>query len=61
MEFDLGHTISSLSKLAAITNKNKTKNLEEIEFFNWLDGVLSKNFQQYKAINFNLCEDSDNK
>lgn len=49
MEFDLGHTISSLSKLAAKTNKNKTKNLEEIDFFNWLDGVLSKNFQQYKS------------
>lgn len=62
MGFNLGHTISSLSKLAMRTTRNTNKNYEEIEFFNWLDEVLNKKFpSNIKAINFNLYEDNDNK
>ncbi len=62
MGFDLGHAISSLSKLAMRTSGNANKKSEEIEFFNWLDGVLSKKLpSNIRAINFNLYEDSNNK
>ena len=62
MGFNLGHTISSLSKLAMRTTRNTNKNSEEIGFFNWLDEVLSKKLpSNIKAINFNLYEDNDNK
>ena len=41
---------------------NEKVNLEEKEFFNWLDEILSKKLpDDIKAINFNLYEDVDNK
>lgn len=44
------------------TNRNINKNSEEIEFFHWLDDILSKKLpSNIKAIAFNLYEDNDNK
>lgn len=41
---------------------NEKVNLEEKEFFNWLDEILSKKLpDNIKAINFNLYEDVNNK
>lgn len=62
MKFNLKHTINLLSKLVMKNCENTNKNLEEIEFFNWLDDVLNRELPpDVKAICFNLYEDNDNK
>lgn len=64
MGLDLGHTISSISKLIMRMdrNSNKESNLQEKNFFKWLDDVLVKELpDNIKAINFNLYQDQDNK
>lgn len=62
--------LERIDELEKITLKNAydsivikgTVNLEEKEFFNWLDKVLSKKLpDNIKAINFNLYEDVDSR
>lgn len=56
MGFDLGHTISSLSKLALRTKRRIDKNSKTAikDFFN---EVLIKNDNKYSSLMFNLYED----
>ncbi len=64
MGFDLGHTISSISKLVMRMDRNSKKesNLQEKDFFKWLDDILIKEMpDNIKAINFNLYQDQGNK
>ncbi len=64
MGFDLGHTISSVSKLVMRMDRNSKKesNLQEKDFFKWLDDILIKEMpDNIKAINFNLYQNQGNK
>ncbi len=64
MGFDLGHTISSVLKLVMRMDRNSKKesNLQEKDFFKWLDDILIKEMpDNIKAINFNLYQDQGNK
>lgn len=56
MGFDLGHTISSISKLALRTKRRSDKNSKTTikDFFN---EVLIKNDTKYSSLMFNLYED----
>ncbi len=56
MGFDLGHTISSISKLALRTKRRSDKNNKTTikDFFN---EVLIKNDTKYSSLIFNLYED----
>ncbi len=64
MGFNLGHIISSLSKsvIRMDRNSNKESDIQEKDFFKWLDDVLVKELpDNIKAIAFNIYEDQDNK
>ncbi len=64
MGFNLGHAIGSLSKLVMGTDRNSDKesDLQEKDFFKWLDDVLAKELPDtIKAIAFNLYQDQENK
>ncbi len=56
MGFDLGHTISSISKLALRTKRRSDKNSKKT-MKNFFNEVLVKNDTKYSSLMFNLYED----